>query len=318
MVKEDVLARAHNLGYAMETVERWIKYFGVEQTQRIINANEEVLPHTIRVNTLKVETDALVSKLVSKGWIIRSPGWSESVHALDVLHSPVPVGASVEYLQGKFAIQGVPSQSAVFALGLDGSVPLVADLAAAPGGKTTYIAQLMENCGTILAIERQKRRIRALLSNIERLGVQNVVCIQGDASKFDLHPEFDRILLDAPCTGSGIIRRDKTRRYSRSETDVLKMAHIQRRLLSNAVRSLSSGGRLVYCTCSLEPEENELLVASVLRSHPELALVDPGFGDHWHPGLTDSVGLPGDFMKTKRVFPFDGREGFFVAVLCNE
>ena len=315
---EEILAEAQSLGYTKEIVDRWIQFFGEKKTEQIIKANEIEIPVTLRVNTVREGVDSLTKRLESNGWEVDQPDWQNAPHALDVIHNPVPIGASVEYLQGRYTIQGLPSQVAVQTLDITGDVTRVADLGAAPGGKTTYIAQLMDNKGVIVSLEYQQSRMKSLLSNIERLGVQNVVCAEADARNINFQDQFDRILLDAPCTGSGIIRKDQTRKYSRTEVDVIKLSKIQKQLLMSGIRMLAQGGKIVYSTCSLEPEENEMVISSVLSEFNDLKLLDPLLDDHWHNGLYGWRNISKELRKSKRIFPFDGREGFFIAVLCRE
>jgi NOL1/NOP2/sun family putative RNA methylase len=197
----------------------------------------------------------------------------------------------------------------------------VLDLAAAPGGKTTHIAQQMKNDGKILAIEMDRRRLTSLESNILRCGVTNAIVLRGDAKKVDkLGLEPDKILLDAPCSGEGLIPLDPTRKTSKSMADIRFCATREDELLDAAVSVLAPGGTIVYSTCSIAPEENEYIVDDILKRYPEMKVVPiplefgtPGYSQPFGVDLDESMKL------TKRFLPhLHGAEGFFICKMIKE
>jgi 16S rRNA (cytosine967-C5)-methyltransferase len=151
------------------------------------------------------------------------------------------------------------------------------DACAAPGGKTAYLAELMQNTGSILACDRDQGRIRTLQDNLARLGVGNTQCVQHDWASGNSSPNgipFDRILVDAPCSNTGVMRRRVDLRWRLTAKDFLRMQEEQLRILRATIPLLKTEGVLVYSTCSIEPEENEELVRLITREFPFLELCE--------------------------------------------
>ncbi|MGD9382058.1 MAG: RsmB/NOP family class I SAM-dependent RNA methyltransferase, partial [Candidatus Thorarchaeota archaeon] len=197
----------------------------------------------------------------------------------------------------------------------------VIDLAAAPGGKTTHIAQLMDNTGTVIAIDEDRQRIKSLESNIQRCGVSNAIILRGDAKKLDkLERTPDKILLDSPCSGEGLIPLDPSRKTSTSMADIRFCATREDELLEAAVNALPSGGTMVYATCSIAPEENEYIIDEILHRHSEMSVVpiplefgSPGYPRPYGVELNESM------ILTRRFLPhLHGTEGFFICKLEKE
>jgi NOL1/NOP2/sun family putative RNA methylase len=160
----------------------------------------------------------------------------------------------------------------------------VIDMCAAPGGKATHIAQIMNNKGSLILIERNSKRIPALEINLRRMGVLNSVVLNLDAIDLQrLNTKADKILLDAPCTGEGLIRQDKTRKKSKTQRDIEKLASIQKKLLNSGLKVLKSGGSLLYSTCSIAPDENEIVIHDVLEKKSDFVIVK----------ITESYGIDG-------------------------
>jgi ribosomal RNA methyltransferase Nop2 len=200
----------------------------------------------------------------------------------------------------------------------------VLDMAAAPGGKTTYISALMRNTGCVIANDASKPRAKGLIGNIHRLGCKNTIVTNLDART--AFPKalggFDRVLLDAPCTGTGVISKDPSVKTSKNERDFLAIPHMQRNLLLAAIDSVDhaskTGGYIVYSTCSVTVEENEAVVQYVLRKRPNVKLVDTGLGDFGSPGFTSYMSKKFDpkMTLTRRYFPHrENVDGFFVCKL---
>ncbi|MBY8983368.1 MAG: RsmB/NOP family class I SAM-dependent RNA methyltransferase, partial [Candidatus Lokiarchaeota archaeon] len=195
------------------------------------------------------------------------------------------------------------------------------DMCAAPGGKSTQLAQIMENKGRLILIERNENRIPALEYNLRRMGIYNSIVINEDArhlEKIDL--KVDKILLDAPCTGEGLIRDDPERKKNRTLNDIKKMAKIQEELLLTGLDLLKKDGLLIYSTCSIAPEENEFVVNEVIKKKTNIRIkkINQQFGV---PGYTKILGkeLNDDLKLSQRFFPhIHDTIGFFICLLKRE
>lgn len=294
-------------------VERYFALFGSE-TEAFLEGNEKALLKTIRCNELVTTPDELEERLVAKGFELELiPGLP---YALQVMASHLPPGATTEYLLGQYMLQSPASMWAVEALKPQG-MDLVVDLCAAPGGKTTLIAHLMENQGALLATDISRSRIRALRSNISRMYVENTLVIRMDAAKLpEMRILADAVLLDTPCTGEGLIPIDPTRKRSRTLQDIVTLAAVQRKLIIAAAKLLREGGVLVYSTCSFAPEENEEIIDYALH-HCPLRVIDTGLpiGD---PGFTAPFNrsLDKTLVQARRLYPYKHHtEGYFICKL---
>ncbi|KAG5448322.1 rRNA (cytosine-C5-)-methyltransferase nop2 [Clonorchis sinensis] len=279
-----------------------------------IEANEIDRPVTLRTNTLKTRRRELAQALINRG-VNLDPLEPWSRVGLVVYSSQVPLGATPEYLAGHYILQGASSMLPVMALAPKPGERIL-DLCAAPGGKATYIAQLMKNTGTLFANELNPTRAKALIGNCHRMGIVNtIVCVE-DGRKFpNLMSNFDRVLLDAPCSGTGIIAKDHSVKASKTNEDIQRCATLQKELILAAVDACKPGGYIVYSTCSILVEENEAIIWYAMKKR-KLAIVETklfgenGFinfkGFHFHPKME----------RTRRYYPHKHNvDGFFVAKL---
>ena len=296
-------------------LKRYLKLFGEDQIISFLEGNEQKLKPAIRVNSLRISKDALYKRLKSKGFELEQvPVVSNAFY---VTKAPFSIGATTEYLLGYYYLQSVASM--IPSLVLDPtSQDIVVDMCAAPGGKTTHLAQIMNNQGVILALDLNRERMKSLRSNISRCGVKNVIAIRMDAANLtEFHlKNISKILLDAPCSGSGLIPVDPTRKTSRSFEDIKFCSLMQMKLIKSAINCLERGGELVYSTCSIEPEENEYIINAVL-SQFDVELVDLDINSG-NPGFTKIFGdeLSADLKKARRFYPYlHETEGFFICKL---
>lgn len=246
-------------------LERWSAEFGVEDAQRLAQWDNEPAEVYIRANGLKVTAGELLRTMEGAEPSPYHP------KALRVRHLPLSwVSHGLCYVQ---------DPSTLLACDLLDPQPgeCVLDACAAPGGKTTYLAELMQNTGRLVACDLYESRTSRLRENLDRLGVTIAEVLLYDAMQGGepLHPEsFDRILVDAPCSNTGVLRRRVDVRWRLTEEDFIRMPNQQRALLRRALSLLKPGGTLVYSTCSLEVEENENLVREFAASEPGIELVE--------------------------------------------
>lgn len=279
-----------------------------------IAACQRPLRRSIRVNTLKISVADFLQLVEPYGWQLTPVPWCEEGFWIErEEEDALPLGSTAEHLSGLFYIQEASSMLPVSALFADGNQPQrVMDVAAAPGSKTTQIAARMGNAGAILANEYSASRVKVLHANISRCGIRNVALTHFDGRVFGaaLPESFDAILLDAPCSGEGVVRKDPDALKNWSPESNSDIALTQRELIDSAFHALKTGGTLVYSTCTLNREENEDVLAWLLEKYPQAVEIAP-LGDLFagaDKALTDEGYL--------HVFPqiYDC-EGFFVARL---
>lgn len=307
-------------GYSPFLAEKLFNLFSPREAYAFFEANETARPVVIRTNTLRTHRRELAQSLINRGVTLEPVGkWSKV--GLQVFESQVPLGATPEYLAGHYILQAASSFLPVMALAPQEHERIL-DMTAAPGGKTTYIAALMKNTGCIFANDSNKARTKGLIGNLHRLGVKNTVVCNHDAKEFPkLLGGFDRVLLDAPCSGTGVISKDASVKTNKTQRDFMFLPHEQKQLLLCAIDSVDhaskSGGYIVYSTCSVTVEENEQVVQYALTKRPNVKLVETGlvFGKEgftkWRGKLFDPK-----MNLTRRYYPHAYNiDGFFVAKL---
>jgi len=220
-----------------------------------------------------------------------------------------PSALSEFFSQGLFQMQDLASFLAVRAADpKDGETVL--ELCAAPGGKTAALAQMMKNRGRIISVDYSPERMEAWRREITRLGVKIAEPIIEDGTRLGLHTSFDLVLIDPPCTGTGVFDRNPGMKWHLSAKSLTRYATLQENLLESASQRVAEGGRILYCTCSVTVEENEDLVMKFLRSHPEFE-TRPVLYDYGSPGLRG-------MSDCRRFYPHrDRTAGYFVALMSR-
>ncbi|KAH3664220.1 hypothetical protein OGAPHI_004571 [Ogataea philodendri] len=305
-------------GYTPFLAEKLFNLFSPSEAIEFFEANEIHRPVSIRTNTLMTRRRELAQTLVNKGVNLQPIGTWTKV-GLQIFDSQVPIGATPEYLAGHYILQAASSFLPVMALDPQEN-ERVLDMAAAPGGKTTYISALMKNTGCVFANDANKARTKSLIANIHRLGCTNTVVCNYDAREFPkVIGGFDRVLLDAPCSGTGVIAKDQNVKVNRTEKDFIQIPHLQKQLLLSAIDSVDShsatGGVIVYSTCSVAVDENEAVVDYALRKRPNVKLVDTGLAIG-KPAFTSYRGkhFNQKLSLARRYYPHAYNvDGFFVA-----
>lgn len=307
-------------GYNEELAEMLMDVFPNAEIVDFMEASESPRPLTIRTNTLKTRRRELAEALITRGMNV-DPIDKWSAVGLVVYDSQVPVGATPEYMAGYYMIQSASSFLPVVALAPQQGEKIL-DMAAAPGGKATYIGAVMRNTGILVANDMKKDRIKSLVANIHRLGLKNTIVCKYDGIELPkvFGSCFDRVLLDAPCSGTGIISHDPAVRMNRRRKDLENTTRIQKELILAAIDSVNTmsktGGYIVYSTCSVLVEENEAVVDYALRKR-DVKIVEGGipFGV---PGFTNmrQHRFHPSMHLARRIYPhIHNLDGFFVCKL---
>ena len=250
-------------------VNLWVDSYGEENAVGIMKASLGAPPICLRVNTTKTTAEDLIARLAEEGVTAEK---SSVVEDALTLNGVAGVETLASYQEGLFHVQDVSSQLCCKTLNPQPG-EIVFDVCAAPGGKTFTMAERMNNEGSVYSFDLHDHRVRLIASGAERLGLQNVKAMQGDASAFN--PELglaDKVLCDVPCAGLGIVGRKPEIRYKDAGL-VDNLPPLQYDIFDNASRYVRQGGSLVYSTCSLNPEENERVVERFLAAHPDWSLV---------------------------------------------
>lgn len=305
---------ADQLEFKPAFIERYSKLTDWETFKKY---NLSFLRRSLRVNTLKTDIETVKTRMEAKGWILDPVPWCKEAFFVDHVEGRRDTGNTIEHQLGYFYIQEAASM--IPPLVLDPKPgDIVLDVAASPGSKTSQISAMMKNEGMVIANDVSPLRMAPLGSNMTRTGVTNAIITIMKGQQFGKFEEFfDKILLDAPCSGTGTIRKSvKTIRMWNPR--VLKgICNIQRELMNTSYKALKKGGLMVYSTCSLEPEENEGMVHEFLENHPDCSI------EEWTlPGLIksepvmefDGITYQDQVKHTCRMWPQDNdTEGFFIA-----
>lgn len=283
-------------------VERWVRAYGYERTEALCRCNNTSAPLSVRVNTLRTNRPALLeqfaaagaearaSVLVPEGILLRAHG------ALDEL-APLRMGLA--------QVQDESSMLVAHVLAPEPGMTVI-DVCAAPGGKTTHIAQRMENRGRILAFDIYEEKIRRIERNAQRLGISIIEAEVRDARTIGAAytGQADRVLVDAPCSGLGVLRRKPDARWKKRARDQKTLPPLQCAILASAAEAVKKGGILVYSTCTMEECENAAIVENFLRTHTDFVLEDAG----------GFLPVQKTTERMVQIMPeTDGPDGFFIA-----
>lgn len=291
-------------------VKRWIQRFGFDEAEQLAAANNKRPILTLRINKLKISKEEFIRRFSERSLNYR---FCRHIDYFITLRLMSKIYMDEDFQLGHFAVQdesaGLPS---VLLAPHEGE--LVLDMCAAPGGKAAHIAQLMNNTGRIIAVDKYETKINTMKQNVERLGITNTEFVQDDALEFQSETinslKFDKIILDAPCSGLGVLSKKPDIRWKREPEDILNLAKMQKKMLQNASNYLKPGGAIVYSTCTIEPEENIEVIKDFITSNPDF-IVDNA-ARYIHRDLVNPDGLVETFPHKH------GIDGSFAARLVKK
>lgn len=251
-------------------VERWVARYGAQRTVAMCQANNQLPPLVVRVNRLRLTRERLIEALTAAGCEVEPCRFApEAV----LLRAHPPLDRLPGYQRGWFTVQDEAAMLCTYLLEARPGERIL-DACAAPGGKATHIAERMDDEGEVVCLDQSPRRLHLVEANRQRLGLRSLVCTTGDATTVVFDRPFDRMLVDAPCSGLGVLRRHPDAKWRKGAELITAMSRQQSAILKGVSRFLKPGGMIVYVTCSTEPEENQEVVQTFLRQHPDFQLED--------------------------------------------
>ncbi|NLY47151.1 MAG: 16S rRNA (cytosine(967)-C(5))-methyltransferase RsmB [Tissierella sp.] len=292
-------------------VERWVKEYGIDFTENLCKANNETPSLNIRVNTLMISKKELISKLSNKGVKLKEALYADDCLIIDEVNN---ITGLQEFKDGLFTIQDESSMLVAQVMNpREGAVVL--DVCSAPGGKSTHMAQYMNNKGKIISRDIFDHKIRLVEENSKRLGIEIINVENYDALDKDqgLIGKVDYLLLDAPCSGLGLIRRKPEIKWNRSQEDIGNLSKLQYDIIENVKDYIKPGGALLYSTCTIEKDENINIINRFIKENPDFKLESIEDRFKYKENL--------DTLKDGyiQLFPhLHNTDGFFIAKLVKE
>ena len=282
------------------------KLLGRDEALKFLEKSAEITPTYIRLNTLKAPETILLKKIKEENIVIQKV--PQLKHTYRLIESKKPLPRTQNHRQGLFFIQDKASCLAA-EIADPKQDTTVLDVCAASGAKTTHLAQLMENKGKIISIDYSKRRMKVWQKETERMNAKNVQPIIADVRKsLPVNVSADLVILDPPCTSTGTFGKTPDAKWRLTKRSIMGMAKIQAEMIEQCADHVKEGGFLVYSTCSITLEENEMIIKQFLKLHPEFNLVES----------KPKIGLPGlrGLTKCQRLYPHIHEcNGFFIAKL---
>ncbi len=283
----------------------WAESFGLEETNKLCRANNLHSALAIRANTLKISREHLLKVLEEQGLKVKK---SIIIPEGLIVESAGDLSILPAFQEGLFYVQA-ESSMAVSRVVSPREGEVVLDCCAAPGGKTTHMAQLMQDKGRIIAVDIHPDRLKLVKENAQRLGIGNVETKQGDVTKLDclLTEQVDKILVDAPCSGLGVLARRPDARWRKNLAGIEELSILQSSLLNSAAPLVKRGGVLVYSVCTITHQEGKEVVEGFLKSHSDFALDDAV------PYLSQSLRSEEPFRWAQLLPHKHGTDGMFIA-----
>ena len=305
--KNDIERLCFEYSFSKSLVKLFIKQYGFEIAEKILSGLNCKPDVTVRVNTLKLTYEKIWEKLIENGYNIEK-GY------VCPLAIRIIKGKNIEnnllFNEGSITVQDESAMLTATSMELLPNLKVL-DLCSAPGGKTTHIAELMRNTGQIYAFDLHKNKLSLIKENLERIGITNTICDVMDATIYDENLlEFaDRVLMDVPCSGLGIIRKKPEIKWSKHIKNVENIISTQRKIMDNASKYVKKSGVLVYSTCTLNKDENEGNIEWFLETHPEFKIKPVFYGERDNINYSDKgyvTILPNEYM-----------DGFFIAKIVK-
>jgi 16S rRNA (cytosine967-C5)-methyltransferase len=290
-------------------VDYCFKLFGHDEAAAFLNGSMTPPPAYIRINTLAAPEEATVQKLAQEG--VELEKTPQLNYTYKVLSSKKPLNALPSYAEGTFYVQ---DKASCFATQAANPQPgtRVFDVCAAPGAKTTFLAQLMQNQGTIYSLDFSAKRMKTWKKETARMGTKIAEPLVADACvSVPLLGEADLVILDPPCTSTGVFAKQPSSKWRLSPLSIQNMSELQQQMINNCAEKVAKGGFLAYSTCSITIEENEGIIERFLKEHPEFTLID----------VEPKIGMPGlnGLTKCQRLYPHIHHcNGFFIAKLQKQ
>lgn len=309
-IKDKAERLAIETSHPVWLVKRWVNQYGQEQTRRLCESNLVAPSITARVNCSITNVDDVIEQLKEEG--VSAKRGRLSIDSVEVERGNL-VHTNL-YKKGLITIQDESSMLVARALSVSAN-QTVLDSCAAPGGKTTHIAELLQNTGKVISVDLHAHKVKLIDDQVRRLHLSNVETVVSDSRL--LHTKyheqnFDRILVDAPCTGFGVIRRKPDIKYAKNEEDIYKLAKIQMEILESVAPLLKNGGYLVYSTCTIDRDENESVIKKFIELHPDFK--EEPLQNH----LPDKVGSYIRGGKLQILPHYFDTDGFFIALLRKQ
>ena len=285
-------------------VKRWLRFFGRKETEQLCAFDNAPAMLSLRTNLLRTTRDNLMERLQDEDADVCPSKWAPE-GILCTAHGALDASPSLQ--NGLFQVQDESSMQVAHVVAPEPG-EFVLDMCSAPGGKTTHLAERMENRGRIVALDIYDTKLARVEENAKRLGISIIETkyLDGRKAGTTFQGQADRVLLDAPCSGLGVLRRRPDARWRKSEEEIGRLPSLQRELLESAARAVRPGGVIVYSTCTIESAENEDLVRGFLASHEEFVLETAGAYLPTCPSQNAMV----QFYPQR-----DGIDGFFIARL---
>ena len=294
---------AFHYSFPQWLIKHFISHYGIDNAENILKGLNERPAITLRVNSLKGDYEEVFEALEKNKYdIMEGYVCPEAIRVVN--------GRSIEanplFKDGYVTVQDESAMLVAPSMDIEEDMTVL-DLCSAPGGKTTHISEIMNNTGKVLAFDIHKNKLSLILSNVQRLGIKNINCSTLDATIYtsELEDSGDRVLIDVPCSGLGIIRKKPEIKYTKTSKELKEIVKIQKEIMKNAAKYVKKDGVILYSTCTLNKEENENNIQWFLKNHPNFKLEPLFYGN------VDNVIYSEEGYAT--ILPNKYMDGFFIA-----